>query len=295
MADLQHAFGKFHTRIALTRGNKVVMQKAREATRERIRRYFHDTLQVKMPMFRGQGAYVMDTMVNPIGGEYDIDDGVYLQHLDHQNDGNWPAADTVHRWLMNALDGHCGGKTEGKRACVRFRFPSLYHVDLPVYGQLNGRFRLAVKGAPNWPSSDPISLSLWFGSHVSRYGEQLRRIVCYIKEWSGFQTRRCGDMPGGLILTVLAVQHYQNHDKDDVALARTLKAISNAVCPLFSVPNPVDIGEELTVRLTDVQKTNFQDAVQKAGGGTMAALNMVDSHKALALWRKVLGDRFPKV
>lgn len=294
MADLRHAFGEFHARIALTHGNKVVMQMAREATRERIRRYFGDTLGVKIPLFRGQGAYVMDIMVNPIAGEYDIDDGVYLQHLDNRNHGNWPAADTVHRWLMDALDGYCGGKTEAKRACVRFRFPGLYHVDLPVYGQFNGRFRLAVKGSPNWPRSDPTSLCLWFGSHVSRYGEQLRRIVCYIKEWAGFQTRRCGGMPGGLILTVLAVQHYQNHEKDDVALARTLKSISNAVCSQFSVPNPVDSGEELTGRLTAVQKTNFQDAVQKAGGDAMEALNMVDSHKALTVWRRVLGNRFPK-
>lgn len=295
MADLQHAFGKFHARIALTYGNKAVLRMTREAIRERIRRYFRNTLQVKMPMFRGQGAYALDTMVNPIDGEYDIDDGVYLQHLDHLYDGNWPAADSVHRWLVNAVDGYCSVKTEGKRACVRVRYQSLCRVDIAVYGQLNGRLRLAVKGEPKWRRSEPLSLSLWFGSHISRYGEQLRRIVCYLKAWADFQTRRWGNMPGGLILTVLAVHHYQSHEKDDVALAYTLRAISNAVSPHFSIPNPVDLGEELSARLTNVQKTNFKDAVKEAAEDAIAAVSLLDSKKASTIWRKVLGDRFPKV
>jgi hypothetical protein len=295
MPDLQYAFGKFHARIALTHGNKVVMQMAREAIRERIRRYFRDILQVKIPMFRGQGAYVMGTMVNPVGGEYDIDDGVYLQHLDHRNDANWPAAETVHGWLVKAVDGHCGAKTEGKRACVRVRFRDLYRVDLPVYGQLNGQFRLAVKGTSNWLSSDPMPLSLWFGSLASRYGEQLKRIVCYIKAWADFQTCHWGYMPNGLILTVLAVQHYQSHNKDDVALACTLKAISTAVCSPFYVPNPVDIGEQLTARLTSIQKIKFQEAVKEAAKDAIEALSLADSHKVSKIWRKVFGDRFPKV
>jgi ABC-type dipeptide/oligopeptide/nickel transport system ATPase component len=295
MADFHYEFNRFHNRIALTYGNKAMMQMARETIRERIRMYFRNTLQVKPPMFRGQGAYAMNTMVNPIDGEYDIDDGVYLQHLDQQNDGNWPTADTVHRWLMNALDGHCGGKAEGKRACVRVRFRGLYRVDLPVYGQLNGRFRLAVNGASNWPNSDPISLTLWFGSHVSRYGAQLRRIVCYIKAWADFQTRRWGEMPDGFILTVLAVQHYQNRDKDDAALAYTLKAISTAVCSPMYIPNPVNIGEQLAERLTQIQKIKFQEAVMESAADAIEALSLADSHRVLKIWRKVFGDRFAKV
>lgn len=295
MTDLQHAFGEFYTRIALTRGNMAMMQMARETIRERIRRYFRDTLGMETPIFRSQGAYAMNTMLNPLDGEYDIDDGVYLQHLDHRNDENWPEADTVHRWLMNALDGHCGGKAESKRACVRVRFRGLYRVDLPVYGQLNGRLRLAVKGTSNWPNSDPMSLSLWFGSQVSRYGEQPRRIVRYIKAWADFQTRNWGDMPDGFMLTVLAAQHYQHSEKDDAALARTLEAISTAVCSSWYVPNPVDIGEQLTARLTHIQKIKFQKAVKEAAKDAKEALSLADSHRASKIWRKVFGDRFPKM
>lgn len=295
MADLHRKFVKFYARIALTSGNKAVLRMTREAIRERIRKYFRDTLQVKIPMFRGQDAYALDTMVNPIDGEYNIDDGVYLQHLDQLNDENWPAPDSVHLWLVNAVEGYCGGKTEGKRACVRVRYQSLFRVDIAVYGHLNGRLRLAVKGEPKWRHSEPLSLSLWFGRHVSRYGEQLRRIICYIKAWAGVQTRRRGNMPGGLILTVLAVRHYQNHEKDDVALAYTLRAISNAVYPNFSVSNPLDLGEELTVWLTHVQKTNFQDAVNEAAEDAIEAVNLLDSNSASTIWRKVLGSRFPKV
>lgn len=295
MADLQHAFNEFYAHIVLTHGNKVVMQMAREAIRERIRRYFRNTLHLKPPMFQGQGAYVMGTMVNPIGGEYNIDDGVYLQHLDYRNDGDWPSAETVHRWLKKALDGHYGGKTEERRTFVRVRFRGLYHVDLTVYGQLNGQLRLAVRGTSNWPNSDPISLSLWFGSHIRQRGEQLRRIVCYIKAWADFQSRHWGDMPDELKLTILAVQHYQYNERDDIALACTLKTISNAACSPFYVPNPVDISEQLIARITHIQKIKFQEAIKQAAEDATQTLSLSDTHKALKTWRKIFGDRFPKV
>jgi ABC-type dipeptide/oligopeptide/nickel transport system ATPase component len=295
MADLHYEFNLFYNRIALTYGNKVVIQMARETIRERIRRYFRDTLKVKSPMFRGEGAYVMNTMVNPTDGEYDIDDGVYLQHLDQQNDGSWPTADTAHCWLVDALDGHCGGKAEDKRNCVRIRFRGLYRVDLSVYGQLNGRLRLAVNGQTNWLDCDPMSPTLWFGSHVSRCGAQLRRVVCYIKAWADFQTRRWGEMPDGFILTILAVQHYQNRDKDDAALAYTLKAISTAVGSPLHASNPVYIDKQLTERLSHIQKIKFQKAVEEAAENALEALSLADAHKVSKIWRKVFGDRFPKV
>lgn len=295
MADLQKQFSTFHDRIALTSARKEALRTARDAIRDRIRIYFRDTLKLLVPKFRGQGSYAMGTTVNPINGEYDIDDGVYLQHLNNQDDRDWPAAATVHQWLIKATDGYTNEKPMDKRTCVRVRYAGQYHVDLPSYGELSGQYLLAVKGETRWPHSDPLALTNWFAVKVKLYGEQLRRIVRYLKAWADFHSARRGKMPSGLILTVLAVNCYQQHEKDDVALANTLQAVSNAVSSFFFVVNPVDAHEELTARLTKVQKLRFQDAVKAASDDAISAIVSDNDHTASKLWRRQLGDRFSVV
>jgi len=295
MADLSKEFKTFHDKIALTLPKKAALRTGRDAIREKVRRYFRDTLKLPVPKFRGQGSYAMGTTVNPIGGEYDIDDGVYFQHLDTQDDSSWPAATTVHQWLVNASEGHTSEKPMDKRTCVRIRYAGQYHVDLPSYGELVGKYLLAVKGETRWPYSDPLALTNWFRNQVNLHGEQLRRIVRHLKAWANFQSNRRGKMPSGLILTVLSGNHFQSHEKDDVALANTFQAISKAVSTFLYVLNPVDVSEELTARLTDAQKTRFQDAVKAAAEDAEKAVSLEDGHQASKFWRKQLGDRFPLV
>lgn len=295
MADLHKSFGVFHDRIALTSGKKASLRTSREAVRERIRKYFRDTLKVQIPKFHGQGSFAMGTTLNPIDGEYDIDDGVYLQHLDNQDDSRWPTAATVHQWLVKATDGQTGEKPVDKRTCVRVRYAGQYHVDLPAYGELKGQYFLAVKGEAKWIPSDPRALTEWFIGKVKLHGEQLRRIVRYLKAWADFQSKRRGKMPSGLILTVLAGHYFRGHARDDIALSDTLQAVSTAVGIILRVPNPVDPGEELTARLTEVQKTRFQDAVRAVAEDAREAVTSEDDHSASKRWRNQLGDRFPLV
>jgi hypothetical protein len=293
MANLHRQLCIFHDRVALTAGKKATLRTARDTLRKRIREYFRNTLQVEAPKFREQGSYAMNTVVNPIDNEYDIDDGVYLQHLDNQDSGNWPAAATVHQWLAIAADGFTNEKPIAKRTCVRVRIAGQYHVDLPSYGELTGRYRLAVKGEAKWIHSDPLALTDWFRCYVHQRGEQLRRIVRYLKSWADFQSRHHGRMAGGLLLTVLAAHHFHAHERDDLALAKTIEAISETVHTLFFVLNPVDISEELTAGLTETQKERFKDTVRAFADNANGALVIEDDYKASKLWRKQLGDRFP--
>jgi len=293
MADMQAEFKTFHDRIALTSNKKASLRTARNALRDKIRKHFRDVLKLNIPKFHGQGSYSMGTMVNPLNGEFDIDDGVYLQHLDTSDKNDWPTPETVHRWLVQATDGHTGQKPIDKRTCVRVPYAGQYHVDLPAYGELNGDYLLAEKGEKGWHRSDPLALTDWFKGCVKVHGEQLRRIVRYLKAWADFQSSRQGKMPNGLILTVLAANHFRANERDDVALANTLRAIANAVRIIFSVYNPVDASEELTSRLTDQQKSRFQEAIADAADAATEAINIDDRHEASNLWRKQFGDRFP--
>jgi len=256
MANLHSEFITFHDRVALSTGKRKSLRMARNAIRERIRKYFRENLKVTLPRFLGQGSYSMGTIANPLDGEFDIDDGVYLQHLDDNRE--WPTPDTIHRWLVKATDGHTNEKPLDKRTCVRVRYAGQYHVDLPSYGQLNGEYLLAEKGVKGWHRSDPLSLTVWFREQVKAQGEQLRRVVRYLKAWADFQSGRRGRMPSGLILTVLAVQKFKADERDDVSLSNTATAIFYAVNPIFCVYNPVDLTEELTSRLTDEQKARFR-------------------------------------
>lgn len=295
MADLQGEFKIFHDRIALTSGKKDSLRKARNALREKIRKHFRETLKVKVPKFQGQGSYAMGTTVNPLNGEFDIDDGVYLQNLDTSDKSGWPIPETVHRWLVGATDGHTDQSPIDKRACIRVRYAGQYHVDLPVYSELNGAYMLAEKGEKGWHRSDPLALTDWFRGRVKNHDEQLRRIVRYLKAWADFQSGRLGKMPNGLILTVLAVNHCYSDKRDDICFAKTIRAIAYDVSVVFSIYNPVDTSEELTSRLTEQQKVRFQDAVANVADAAAEAIETDDRCEASKIWRKQLGDRFPAV
>lgn len=293
MANLHDAFDKFHRCISLTPDNKVALQITREAIRECIRKYFRDTLGQQIPVFRGQGSYAINTLVNPIDGEFDLDDGVYLQHLDNRDDRKWPSGATVRQWIVSAVEGHGRGKVVEKNTCVRVRYPGLYHVDLPVYGILNGRCMLAPKGEDQWRYSDPLALIQWIKTNVALYGEQLLRIIRFLKAWADFQSSQLGKMPSGLMMTVLATRHFQDHARDDIAMTYTLQVISKAVTRFFYVPNPVDINEELTDGLTQIQKERFRDAVKSAALDARGAIRVKSPRSARKLWRRQFGSRFP--
>lgn len=284
MADLHIEFKTFHDRIVLTSSKKEYLRKARNAVRDKIRKHFREVLKLNIPKFQGQGSYAMGTTVNPLNGEFDIDDGVYLQHLDTSDKSDWPTPETVHRWLVQATDGHTSEKPMDKRTCIRVRYAGQYHVDLPAYGKLYGDYLLAEKGDKGWHRSDPLALTDWFRDQVKNYGEQLRKMVRYLKAWANFQSGRLGAMPSGLILTVLVSNNYCADERDDIAFADTIAAISNAVKFAFFVYNPVDAEEELTARLTEAQKIRFQKAIADVAEAAAEAIDTDDRHEVSKTW-----------
>lgn len=295
MADMNKEFDIFHGKIALTGNKKEQLKSARKALRDRIRKYFQNELQLPTPKFRGQGSYSMGTTVNPISGEFDIDDGVYLLHLNNQDDREWPSVNTVHNWLVNATDGHTNEKPIDKNTCVRVRYTGKYHVDLPIYGELRSEYLLADK-KKGWNVSDPLAITDWFQGEVNEKDQQLRRLVRFLKTWADFQSTRRGKMPSGLILTVLGADHFRNDVRDDKVLAETVREIANTTQDTFVVFNPVNWTEELTERLNSKQKEHFQDAISEFADEAEKAVDSdTNPEEASKIWRQQFGDRFPKV
>lgn len=293
MANLHNEFDTYYDKIKLTNSKKESLKQARDAIRDRVRKHFRERLEVSVPKFHAQGSYMMRTTVNPLEGEYDIDDGVYLQHLDKEDDSDWPTPATIHRWLIEAVEGHTKERPVDKKTCVRVRYAGDYHVDLPAYAQKGDEYLLAAKDG--WRASDPKALTVWFLDQVKSQGEQMRRNVLYLKAWADFQKGRKGKMVNGLILTILVSRHYHSSERDDISLAETVKAIQTAVENDFEVFNPIDGAEKLTDRLTDGQKLRFQEAIAELAEQAKKAVDTDDKEEAARIWRRQLGDRFPKV
>lgn len=293
MADLHLSFQEFYKLISPTGDQMAALEKARNAVRERIRHHFQDVVKIQAPKFRSQGAWAMGTLIRPGNGEFDIDDGVYLQHLDKHTRFSWPAPEVVHLWMYSALDGHTYAAPVSKRTCLRVRDAGRYRVNLPAYAEMNGRFYLAECGAKGWHRSDPMALVHWFGAGMKSYGEQLRRVVRYLKAWSDFQAVRLGRMIGGTVLMVLGVRHYYPHERDDVALAMTLDAIEGQARSLLYVIHPMNSGEDLTARWTVSEHLRFQEALAAAASAADRAIQTTCPNESAGIWRDLFGDRFP--
>lgn len=293
MANLNNEFHIFHDHIALTAYRKAALRISRDVVRECIRRYFRDTLKVQAPKFRSQGAYAADICVRSIEGEFHVEDGVYLQHLDMQDWSNWPAGTAVQQLLSNAVDSHPLQASMDESGCLRVRYGGRYCVDLSCYAMLDGQTMQAVKGGTGWSASNPIAFTTWFKSYVNLHGEQFRRVIRYLSAWTDYQSTRRGKMPNGSILTVLAAFNFKSDARDDLSLARTLESISNYIRSIVYILNPVNINEELSARLSEAQKTRFRDVVEEAANNAIAAIIIENPHYVSRLWRKLFGDRFP--
>lgn len=291
MANCHNEFQKFYEEIKLGASKMDFLRSARNAIRDEIKKHFRETIKVEAPSFHGQGSYAMSTIVNPLGGEYDIDDGVYLNNLDPDR-SKWPTAETVHSWIYGAVKDHTKEDPIDMRACIRVVYSGRYHVDLPIYGMYNNKPYLAEKGKSDWPLSDPKALTDWFKAEVQSKGEQPRRIVRYLKAWADNKSK-LGKLPSGLVLTVLAVNNYVNSDRDDRAFTKTVEKIHNQILVSSVIANPVNPHESLSDNLSESQVENLRERLSTLLDNAKAALETDSKEEACKSWEKEFGDRFP--
>jgi hypothetical protein len=296
LAQCNNLFIEFNTKIKLKSEKKKSLRKSRNALRTKVQNYFENTLEVSKPKFWGQGSYMMNTTIEPIEGEYDIDDGVYLVHLSSKKEEEWPATSTVHNWIVKAVDGHTSTPPVNKNTCVRVIYKDDYHIDFPIYikGDDAEHPKLAHK-TKGWIDSDPKALTNWFNDEVTLKGDQLKRIVRYFKAWKDFKK---GDdkFPSGMVFTILAVNHFIEgyEDDDDAAFVAIAKEIYDNLNNSFSLTRPVFPDEELLADWSETAKTNFLSKLSTLVTNGQKALEKDKESDASDLWVKIFGDRFPK-
>lgn len=287
MANCDSLMKEYNSTIRLSDSKRASLTNSRKSLREKITKYFSENIKQYQPEFRPQGSFAMDTIINPLSGEYDIDDGIYFKGDKSSTDRETPA--TFHKWIFDAVNGHTD-ETIDKNTCVRVVYSDGHHIDLPIYYEQTGGHKpqLAHK-RDSWIDSDPVEFTEWFKNKLDS-DSQLLRIVRYLKGWCDY---RSGDMPSGLIMTILSANSYVSDTRDDVATYKTIKAIKDTlnasfVCYRPTTPRFVDLLSDFS----ETRKSNFLNALDSFVTSAKQAIDEPNQKDACKKWQKHLGDRF---
>ncbi|MFY1664529.1 CBASS cGAMP synthase [Pseudomonas sp. Pseu.R1] len=260
----------------------------------------------------------------------DVDDGVYLP-LSIMKEEAKPhlAIDDFFEAVQAVLAPLCGPgsgwELERKPNCMRVVVSEYAHIDLPLYAIPDDQYLLlkaamesfsarAMDGiAANasvqtwkklpsdqillacergWIKSDPLEMKEWFEREVKDKGEQLRRVVRYIK---GFRDQQWDEKgPSSILLMAAACPLFEFELKrDDEALLTVVEGLPKAL--RAGVLSPIDSSVYLTDALS---KSDLEAAAEKFEtfakylSASMAA--SAEAKVSACGWmREMLGIRFP--
>ena len=294
MADCHSLFTVFHRRIKLTTSKEDYLRTSRDALRTCICKHFSEEEEISEPRFHMQGSFAMRTIVNPLDGEYDLDDGVYLTHVADlsNNVAEWEITPhKAHALIASAVAEQTDAPVSDKPRCVRVTYANDYHVDLPVYLEFQEVPYLADTGEMGWHPNDARAIVEWFREKAHTPDEQLTRMVRLLKAWADAVSRDM-EMPSGLILTVLTVDDYVARDRDDLAFSNLVEGIARRLEEDQRVPNPKDEAEDLSVG----HEAELQFLALRLGNllkDARAATETESTRQACELWGGQFGERFP--
>lgn len=298
MSNNHAQFIAFDESITISSTKRSTLKTNREAIRKKIRDYFKTNWSDKIqPKFHWQGSYAMRTILNPIKDEdglgvYDLDDGVYFvgDSEDDRETISW-----YHTEVLKAVEKHTDSGAEDKNPCVRVLYADGHHVDLPIYFMLDDdeHPQLAHK-KQDWTDSDPRDFLDWFNGREEH--PQLRRMIKYLKAWCEYiHSEKNKKMPTGCILTMLAAEHYQSNERDDVALKDLLVSMYDKLSKddgfhCYRPTFPKD--EDLFANYSDTRKKNFLDELKSFKEDAVKAINNTNPHEGCLKWQKHFGNRF---
>lgn len=332
MANCNGLFGQFNKEIKLDSDRRVVLREKRNDLRKRVQNGFDvvknlEKLNHELE-FQSQGSYVMDTIINPCDEEdqYDLDDGIYF--IGNLLRPNRPQPQTFHNWIIKSIES---GESDNeiteikdKNTCVRVIYKGRngdlnYHIDLPIYYASNVETPDLADKKEWWHLSNPVEFIIWFENKVNsgfkkeyilesklysdeydkwlndvrKKDHQLRRVVRYMKAWGDFKK---GDMPPGIVMTILAGLNYNENERDDVCLKNTLENIRDYLigngfkCIRPTTPS----GEDLFKDYSETKKEYFKNALNSFIQSANDALCSKNQKEASDKWKIHLGDRFPE-
>ena len=212
-----------------------------------------------------------------------------------------------------------------KPTCIRIVIGPRAHIDVPLYAIPDKEFVTLAKNAmdrghkglreamrakaeedawtalprnsvllahrkDDWIASDPRPIKDWFVSEVAAKGEQLRRVVRYLKAFRDWQWPSEG--PSSILLMAAATPNFEKRDRrDDLALldvvAKLPKVLRGGVC------NPIDKNESLTDRLGAERVEEAAKCFEEFEKYLRGSVNASNASQACSWLVGQFGPRFP--
>lgn len=282
------------------------------------------------PRFYIQGSRAYKTLNSPCitpPQQSDIDDGVYLPLSVMREESSPKLAITLFfDAVIDVLRPMCAGKgwhTESKDTCVRVTISKSAHIDLPLYVIPDTQFLLIKasmesrghtvfdsamnseqdnwKAVPSdkilladrkqgWRKSDPMAMKNWFKREIQEKGDQLVRVVRYLKAFRDKQWEDKG--PSSILLMAVACPLFEYVDKrDDNSLLNVVKGIPAELQK--GVMSPIDSEASLTAHMTREALADAVEQFQVFANHLEGAINATDPQTAYRWLNRMLGDRFP--
>jgi hypothetical protein len=282
------------------------------------------------PRFFTQGSWAYKTLNEPAQypQQADLDDGAYLplsfvsgiEKPSYASDVYFAAAEKV----LTPLTIKRGWKLiTNKATCIRIEVNHESHIDIPLYAIPDKEFITLSKAAAarymsldealksaeqdawtalpkdlvllahredGWKVSDPRLIKDWFLQQVGEKGEQLRRVVRYLKAYRDHHWPSGG--PSSILLMVVAESVFEKRDRrDDMALLDVVRQLPDKLRQ--GVVNPKDKAESLTARLTAEEIESIAIKYEEFCRYLAACMQATDKEQACVWMRIQFGSRFP--
>jgi hypothetical protein len=198
--------------------------------------------------------------------------------------------------MINALQGLTLNPPFDRKHSICVRYPGLYQIDFYVLAQSQNGWMLAINGARGWSPYHHRLLSDWFEKQIQHYGLQLHRIACYLNAWADHPLHQLEHIARALPLDILVAQFFcPDIGRDDAAFAKTAAAIAAGIGPGVIWSSPLSNKEDLSWLLSQQDKEGFLKTIQALAHNAALAVKTSNVAEACAIWRGLLGDRFPVV
>lgn len=283
MANCDNLFKEFDKRIKLSESKKKSLRISRDSLREKTREKFKEKDYIVK--FYGQGSFTMNTIISPKDGNFDIDDGIYIQSESQPEE----TISTLHRWIVEAAESHTNQKPTDKNSCVRVHFSDGHHIDLVLYYFDGINHPHLAHKRDGWIISDPKEFMEWFGQKCDKEG-QLKRIVRYFKAWAD---ELKGELPSGLIFTILAAQNITYSERDDTSFFYTMQRINEILKSSFTCYRPTTPHEDLLTDYSESRREYILDRLDTFITSGGQAIEEISQKDACPKWRRHFGERFP--
>lgn len=287
--NLQKEFNEFEKNITVPSSKEDKLRTGRDSIRSKIKKEFVDKGR-SQPKFHMQGSFAMRTMIKEDESKYDIDDGVYIQGYEDEDQERWPVVSTVHKCIYDAVENQTSIAPISKNTCIRVDYKDDYHIDLPVYILKDAKAYLAHK-SEGWTFSDPKNFTDWFCDKNDDTNNQLIKLVKYLKKWKNYK----GIDLKGIEITILTGDNFSEVKGNDLkSLAGTVANININLNNDFVCYRPVEpTDEDLFEDISDTRKNSILNGFDTLCTKLDNAIKESSEKEASEIMIDIFGDEFP--